>query len=152
MDFKFTTASPIMQAKILLNTLSIEALQIQRKMIVIDTHVRKEMCAAIDKKIELIQELTSLFNNQTSEFCDARQDECKTLTQQIDEVDEPTARYNELMDKFNAYSVKYKELTDQIKLVSERIPPEAMVTNYRVKRNIDSTQTCQEALHDSELI
>ena len=133
MSLKLTDAYELITRKILINKMSVENLEHHSefykaniKMLVINMKIA-------EKKVELINQLNTLLEQQLSEFSAERQKDCMKLYIQINSLDRPTKQYKKINKDLTRHQDKMLELIPKIQYIESTIPAEKNITNYNIK-------------------
>ena len=100
---KLTDAYDLMSKKIIINKMSIENLNNQISFSESSIQLQTMAISIAKKKVELIERLNEIFEQQLKEFCPVRQQDCQNLYDEINELDEMPAAYNKLLQECQHY-------------------------------------------------
>lgn len=141
-------AYDIMSKKILINKMSLECLKHQvdfsENSIKLQT-LSKETAL---KKIKLIEELTTLFEKQLSNFDELRHKECMLIYDEINDLDSQTDEQKRLVSKLQTHENAIFTLMPKIQHIENTIPNERMLTNYTIKTPVSAISTCNEEVDE----
>jgi hypothetical protein len=87
-DLTFTDAYELVSKKILINRMSLENLDIQIKYANDVMKLQAYTIRSAKAKKKLIEELNPILEKQLKEFCEIRQQECKNIIDNINDIDE----------------------------------------------------------------
>lgn len=139
----FTDAYELVSKKILINRMSLENLDIQIKY---STDVMKLQAFTIRSakaKKKLIEELNPILEKQLKEFCEIRQQECKNIIDNINNIDDcPDVDYYPTLQSCEKHKNQLIELSNKIQHLYKTIPNELDVTNYKIKAPTTLATSC----------
>lgn len=132
-SLSLSDAHDLVSKKILISNMAIENLNYQIKF---STAMRKfQLLSAViaQKKIVLITRLNDILNKQLNEFCEIRQEECKNIYDEINQLDTPTSEMLSAINDCRKYEEDMLTLMPKIQYIESTIPPQLNVTNYKIK-------------------
>lgn len=90
------------------------------------------------KKIELLEYLNKLREEQLKEFDENRQEECNALIANINELDEPNYEYHTISKQLESMKSEQNKLIEKINALQQSLPNEKVLDFYKVKPKLDS--------------
>jgi hypothetical protein len=147
-DLTFTDAYELVSKKILINRMSLENLDIQIKYANDVMKLQAYTIRSAKAKKKLIEELNPILEKQLKEFCEIRQQECKNIIDNINDIDEcPDVDYFPTLKSCEKNKNQLIDLSNKIQHLYKTIPNELDVTNYKIKALVVAANTCaQETL------
>lgn len=141
-ELTFNDAYELISKKILVNRMSVECLKSQiayshavAKLQLLNVKVSRQ-------KLELVEKLNKLLEPQLKEFDDLRQDECMELYHQLNELDQPSDDWKKICDEAEKHQKEMMTLVPRIRSIESTIPPQLMITNFRIKRKVEPAHNC----------
>jgi recombinational DNA repair ATPase RecF len=131
----YNDAYELITRKILINKMSIENLKMQIEFSQCDRKLQELSIDVANKKIELANRLTELFEQQLTEFTADRQDQCIYIYQELNQLDKPSVEYVSLCKKLDSLNEKMKDLCVRIDGLERTIPKEKLLTQFLVKQS-----------------
>ena len=131
----FSDGYELISKKILINRLSIENLKYQKTYCELFKKIQHMSWLIADKKILLIEQLSSVFEQQLREFTQERQNECLLICTQINELDTPSAEFTSTCNQLENMRSKMEDLIAKISYLERTIPNEQTITNSTLRFN-----------------
>lgn len=122
----------LISRKILINKMTSEQL---RKQIEFSAESKKLQDFAIDDnkyKLQLVDDLTKLFEQQLSNFDENRQEECLEIYKQLNENNKPSYEYVEQYKKLMRLERDIKSLAERVDALEKTIPSNVEFEHYAV--------------------
>lgn len=94
----------------------------------------------VKKKIDLVNKLENIFEQQLTNFTADRQQECMNLYLQINELDQPSNEQSAIISKMTLLDIEMKKLYEQIEQIERTIPLDKMITQYAINTHQKSKQ------------
>ncbi len=145
----FSDAYDLVSKKILINKMSIENLNLQINYATDVMKLQAYTIRAAKSKLKLISDMNPILEKQLKEFCEIRQQECKNIIDEINEIDEcPDPEYFPTLKSCEKYKNQLIELSNRIQHISNTLPNEIDVHNYKIKLPTVNTTTCAEEVNE----
>lgn len=133
--FTYTDAYELISKKILINRLSLENLRYQIKYCQFFRKIQDATEQLANKKIQLVEQLNNIFEQQLKEFTSDNQELCLSIYRQINELDTPTDEFKHKCSILETTRGQMEDLITRIQHIESTIPNEQIVTNYTVKKS-----------------
>jgi hypothetical protein len=133
----FTDACELVSKKILINRLSMENLRNQITYCSLFKKIQDFTEETASKKLQLIEQLNIIFEQQLREFNADRQEQCLSIYSQINELDTPNQDFIRTCGLLEELRGNMETLITRIQYLESTIPNETIVTNYTLRRQRD---------------
>ncbi len=130
----YTDAYELVSKKILINKLSIENLNNQITYCSLFRKIQDITEDIANKKLQLVEQLNVLFEQQLREFDAGRQDQCLSIYNKINQLDSPNQEFIRTCNLLEELRGKMENTISRIQYLESTIPNEAIVTNYTVRK------------------
>lgn len=143
-SFSVDDAREIMNRKIIIGRMSIEALKLQVDFSNNSKKLQDITTDIANKKIKLIEQQNALFEQQLKGFDDLRQDECMNLYDDINTLDNMPEEAKVVCKTLEETERKMQDLYIRIDALAKIIPERFEVTKFTVKpkQNTNISNTC----------
>lgn len=142
-------AKELISRKILINRITSEYLKKQNARAEISIKLQNLDITNNEEKLQLVDELEKLFEQQLREFDAERQMSCMEIYATLNSLQRPSDEYFKLFKKMQKLDSEIGSLAEKIEYLESTIPKEQLVTQYEVKpkpKPVTITQSCgQEA-------
>ena len=132
-EIKLTDAHNLVSNNILINKMSIENLQLQQEYTRLQIDLSNITIDVAKKKVDLIHKLNEVLEKQLNEYCEIRQEECKYIYDDINELDTISYEQRDKIERLRQLHEKMCELSDKINAVRSHIPDTITVNNYTIR-------------------
>jgi hypothetical protein len=137
---KYITLSDVynlVKQQILIGKMSIESLKFQAEYCNLVKGIQDYTISITNKKIDLINKLNALREEQLKEFDEIRQEECNLFVQDINDLDEHTMEYYNLCKQIEEKQREQNKLIEKINVLQNSLPDEKILDFYKVKPKLD---------------
>lgn len=143
MCFKFTDVKPMIQRKILRNSLAQKLLKSRMEIFQKEAEICK-ICIELDKaKIKMLDTMNTIERMQLDEYSKDREKTILDISKSIEEMDNDiTNDINSFQSEVKKIKTTISKLNNQIELLNYTIPKEGVATNYRVNFNESISYRC----------
>lgn len=154
--FSVDDACEIMNRKIIIGRMAIEALKLQVEFSNNSKKLQDVTMQAANQKIKLIEQQNALFEEQLKGFDEIRQDECMNLYDEINALDTMPDEARNVCKVLEETERKMQDLYIRIDALAKLIPERFAVTKFTVKpkQNANVSNNCATetgTLPDDEL-
>lgn len=133
MDIHFTDARTMIEQKLTRLDLSARIIILQKEKLDLENQVREVFKQICDEKLELIQRMVTIEQEQRSVYSLEREAEVNKLIREIStKDDEIPERCKELFEQIDQINSNIEMYDYQVKKITELIPQRGMATNYTV--------------------
>lgn len=133
MSLKFTDVKPMIERKILRNTMAVELIKTHKEMFQKEIEIRQAYMESCDTKIQLLKTMNIIENMQLNEYDKSRETSIAETTKDIKEMDkELIVRISEMHKDVKKIKELSKFIASQIDGVNKTIPKEGVATNYKI--------------------
>jgi hypothetical protein len=133
MSIKFTDVKPMIEKKILRNTMVIELIKTHNEIFQKEIEIRQAYLELCETKIKLLETMNLIEQMQLNEYDKNREISITETSKNIEEMDEELiVRISSMQDEVKKIKELSKFLVGQIDCVNKSIPKEGVATNYKV--------------------
>jgi hypothetical protein len=133
MSLKFTDVKPMIERKIIRNTLVIELIKNHKEIFLKEVEIRQAYMESCNTKIYLLETMNIIENMQLTEYDKSRETSIIETSKDIEEMDkELIIRTFDMHEDIKKNKELVKFLVSQIDDVNKTIPKEGVATNYKV--------------------
>lgn len=132
----------ICKQKVLVNKITAEFLRTQIKLSESSRKLQDYSIQNAGEKLELTNQLITLFEEQCKVFDVFRQEECMKLYKQLNELNTPPEEIIKLISNLDTLDEKLKDLALRIDYFERGVPTEQAGTQYAFRGKAQLEQTC----------
>lgn len=142
----------LISKQMLLDKMAIETLKMQKEYCTMLKNAQDYTIGIVDKKINLINDLNKLREEQLKEFDEIRQQECNDIINDINELDYPTAQSVTIQKQLEETKTKQNTLIEKFNAIQLTLPDEKILDFYKVKPKLDHNPigTCATELGNDD--
>jgi flagellar basal body P-ring protein FlgI len=141
----------ICKQKVLVNKITAEFLRTQIKLSESSKKLQEYSIQNAKEKLELTNQLITLFEEQCKVFDAFRQEECLELYKQLNELNAPPEEIVKLIGDLSTLDEKLKDLAIRIDYFERGVPAEQAGTQYKLKNKVQLDQTCGQQYSNPNL-
>lgn len=123
----------LVSKQILIGKMSITSLKHQAEYCELLKKAQDYTIKMTNKKIELLEELNKLREEQLKEFDEFTQEQCNKIVDDINDLDSPSAEYYEISKQLNNKKDEQNTLIERIEYLQGTLPNEVVLDFYKVK-------------------
>lgn len=132
----------LISQQILIGKMSAASLKLQAEHSTLLKSAQDHTISIINKKLELIEALNSLREEQLKEFDEFKQNECNFIVEDINRLDEPTDEYIAIFKQLEAKRSELQQLIEKINALQQSLPDEKILDFYKVKPKLSIQSNC----------
>ena len=133
MSIKFTDVKPMIENKLLRNTLAIDLINTHKEIFKKDIEIRQSYIESCDTKVHLLETINLIERLQLNEYDKVRENSITEIIKDIDEIDKDLIVV--ISDIYTHIKIKKdlaKIITMRIEELNKSIPKEGIATNYKI--------------------